>query len=243
MKRLYVVGLGPGKQEGMTLAADRALHESEIIIGYSKYVALVQPYLPEKAYMDTGMTKETERCRKALETANEGHTTALVCSGDSSVYGMAGLIYELSVDFPDVSIRVIPGVTAALSGGAILGAPLGHDFAVISLSDLLIPWETIEKRLHCAGQGDFCISLYNPGSHKRTDYLQRACDILLQYRSGDTVCGLAHDIGRDGEWYELTTLAKLRDTAVDMFTTVFIGNDQTRVIAGKMVTPRGYRLD
>lgn len=243
MKLLYVVGLGPGKQEGMTLAADRALRESEIIIGYSKYVALVRPYFPEKTYMDTGMTKETERCRKALETANEGRTTALVCSGDSSVYGMAGLIYELSVDFPDVSIRVIPGVTAALSGGAILGAPLGHDFAVISLSDLLTPWETIEKRLHCAGQGDFCISLYNPGSHKRTDYLQRACDILLQYRSGDTVCGLAHDIGRDGEWCELTTLAKLRDTAVDMFTTVFIGNGQTRVIAGKMVTPRGYRLD
>lgn len=243
MKLLYVVGLGPGKQEGMTLAADRALRESEIIIGYGKYVALVRPYFPEKTYMDTGMTKETERCRKALETANEGRTTALVCSGDSSVYGMAGLIYELSVDFPDVSIRVIPGVTAALSGGAILGAPLGHDFAVISLSDLLTPWETIEKRLHCAGQGDFCISLYNPGSHKRTDYLQRACDILLQYRSGDTVCGLAHDIGRDGEWCELTSLAKLRNTAVDMFTTVFIGNDQTRVIAGKMVTPRGYRLD
>ena len=243
MKLLYVVGLGPGKQEGMTLAADRALRESEIIIGYSKYVALVRPYFPEKTYMDTGMTKETERCRKALETANEGRTTALVCSGDSSVYGMAGLIYELSVDFPNVAIRVIPGVTAALSGGAILGAPLGHDFAVISLSDLLTPWETIENRLHCAGQGDFCISLYNPGSHKRTDYLQRACDVLLQYRSGDTVCGLAHDIGRDGEWCELTTLAKLRDTAVDMFTTVFIGNDQTRVIAGKMVTPRGYRLD
>lgn len=243
MKLLYVVGLGPGKQEGMTLAADRALRESEIIIGYSKYVALVRPYFPEKTYMDTGMTKETERCRKALQTANEGRTTALVCSGDSSVYGMAGLVYELSVDFPDVSIRAIPGVTAALSGGAILGAPLGHDFAVISLSDLLTPWETIEKRLHCAGQGDFCISLYNPGSHKRTDYLQKACDILLQYRSGDTVCGLAHDIGRDGEWCELTSLAKLRDTAVDMFTTVFIGNDQTRVIAGKMVTPRGYRLD
>ena len=243
MKLLYVVGLGPGKQEGMTLAADRALRESEIIIGYSKYVALVRPYFPEKLYLDTGMTKETERCRKALQTANESRTTALVCSGDSSVYGMAGLVYELSVDYPDVSIRVIPGVTAALSGGAILGAPLGHDFAVISLSDLLTPWETIEKRLHCAGQGDFCISLYNPGSHKRTDYLQKACDILLQYRSGDTVCGLAHDIGRDGEWCELTTLAKLRDTAVDMFTTVFIGNDQTRVIAGKMVTPRGYRLD
>ena len=243
MKLLYVVGLGPGKQEGMTLAADSALRESDIIIGYSKYVALVRPYFPEKTYMDTGMTRETERCRKALETANEGRTTALVCSGDSSVYGMAGLIYEMSVDFPAVSIRVIPGVTAALSGGAILGAPLGHDFAVISLSDLLTPWETIEKRLHCAGQGDFCISLYNPGSHKRTDYLQKACDILLQYRSGNTVCGLAHDIGRDGEWCELTTLSQLRNTAVDMFTTVFIGNDQTRVIAGKMVTPRGYRLD
>ena len=243
MKLLYVVGLGPGKQEGMTLAADSALRESEIIIGYSKYVALVRPYFPEKTYMDTGMTKETERCRKALETANEGRTTALVCSGDSSVYGMAGLIYEMSVDFPAVSIRVIPGVTAALSGGAILGAPLGHDFAVISLSDLLTPWETIEKRLHCAGQGDFCISLYNPGSHKRTDYLQKACDILLQHKGPDTVCGTVRNIGREGESFTVLTLQELRNTQVDMFTTVFIGNSQTKVVDGRMVTPRGYKHD
>ena len=240
---LYVVGIGPGKPEGMTREADEALRGADVIVGYSKYVELVRPAYPGKEFFDTGMRREAERCAEALRLARQGRRVALVCSGDSSVYGMAGLVYEMSVDFPAVSIRVIPGVTAALSGGAILGAPLGHDFAVISLSDLLTPWETIEKRLHCAGQGDFCISLYNPGSHKRTDYLQRACDILLQYRSGNTVCGLAHDIGRDGEWCELTTLSQLRNTAVDMFTTVFIGNGQTRVIGGKMVTPRGYRLD
>lgn len=242
MKTLTVVGLGPGSREGMTIAAEAALTEAQVIVGYSKYVELVRPYYPDKEYRQTGMTRETERCREALTIAEAGQDVALVCSGDASVYGMAGLVYELSGTYEGVTVRVVPGVTAALSGGALLGAPLGHDFAVISLSDLLTPWETIEQRLRCAGQGDFCICLYNPGSHKRTDHLQKACDILLETRRGDTVCGLAHDIGRSGESYELTSLARLRDTTVDMFTTVFIGNDRTRVIDGKMVTPRGYSL-
>ena len=242
MKRLYVVGIGPGSHRGMTIAADEALREAEIIIGYSKYVELVRPYYPHKEYRDTGMTRETERCALALELAQDGKTVALVCSGDSSVYGMAGLIYELAGENSEVEIGVIPGVTAALSGGAILGAPLGHDFAVISLSDLLTPWETIEKRLRAGAAGDFCMSLYNPGSHKRTDYLQKACDILLETLPAETVCGLAMQIGREGETFRVLTLGELRDTTVDMFTTVFIGNSQTRVIGGKMVTPRGYHL-
>lgn len=243
MKKLTVIGIGPGKHEGMTIAAHQALEASDIIVGYSKYVELVQPHYPDKTYLDTGMRREAERCRQALALAAEGRAVALVCSGDSVVYGMAGLVYELCADYPGVEIAVIPGVTAALSGGAVLGAPLGHDFAVISLSDLLTPWATIEKRLRCAAAGDFCLCLYNPGSHRRTDHLQRACDILLETLSGDTVCGIAAEIGREGENCRCLTLAELRDTAVDMFTTVFIGNSHTRCIGGKMVTPRGYRLD
>ncbi|MBE6990939.1 MAG: precorrin-3B C(17)-methyltransferase [Ruminococcaceae bacterium] len=243
MNRLYIVGIGPGKRSGMTMEADEALRRADVIVGYSKYVELVRPYYPDKRFHDTGMTRERERCAEALRLAREGETVALVCSGDSVVYGMAGLIYELAGEAPGVELQVIPGVTAALSGGAILGAPLGHDFAVISLSDLLTPWETIEKRLRCAAAGDLCMSLYNPGSHRRTDYLQRACDILLETLPPETVCGMAREIGRAGENWQVTTLGRLRDTPVDMFTTVYIGNSMTRVISGKMVTPRGYRLD
>jgi precorrin-3B C17-methyltransferase len=169
-----------------------------------------------------------------------GKRVAMVCSGDPGVYGMAGLIYELSVEFPGVAIEIIPGVSAANGGAAVLGAALMHDYAVISLSDLLTPWEKIEKRLQAAGEADFCICLYNPSSHKRPDYLQRACAILLKVKAPDTVCGYVRNIGRDGEERHVTTLAELHDTQVDMFTTVFIGNSQTKVIDGHMVTPRGY---
>lgn len=242
MSILYVVGMGPGSADGLTAAADAALGAADVIVGYSKYVELVRPLYPGKTFRDTGMRREAERCALALELAAAGQTVALVCSGDSVVYGMAGLVYELSGGYGGVEIKVVPGVTAALSGGALLGAALGHDFAVISLSDLLTPWETIEKRLRCAAAGDFCMSLYNPGSHKRTDYLRRACDILLETLPADTVCGLAANIGREGESARVLTLGKLRDTEVDMFTTVFIGNSRTKELAGKMVTPRGYRL-
>ena len=154
---------------------------------------------------------------------------------------MAGLVYELSVEYPDVEIDIVPGISAVLSGSAVLGAPIGHDFAVISLSDLLTPWELIEKRLALAGEGDFCICLYNPSSHKRRDYLKRACEILLNYKGEDTICGYVRNIGREGEEYHITTLKELKDTEVDMFTTVFIGNANTKVIENKMVTPRGYK--
>ena len=241
MNILYVVGIGPGEPGGMTKNAHEALLDAELIVGYKKYVELIRPYYADKEYIDTGMMQEADRCRAALEAAASGRSTALVCSGDAGVYGMAGLVYELSVNCPDVDIKIVAGVSAALSGGAILGAPLGHDFTVISLSDLLTPWELIEKRLACAAMGDFCICLYNPSSHKRKDYLKRACDILLHTISGDTVCGIAKNIGREGEAFETFTLKELRETEVDMFTTVFIGNSKTRVINGKMVTPRGYR--
>lgn len=242
MKRLYVVGIGPGNEKQMTLEAKEALADSEVIVGYTVYVNQVRDIFPDKEYLVTGMTKETERCRMALETASLGRTTAMVCSGDAGVYGMAGILLELGESYPQVDIHVVSGVTAALSGAALLGAPLGHDFAVISLSDLLTPWELIEKRLRCAAMADLAICLYNPSSRKRQDYLYRACEILLQYQPGELVCGYVQNIGREGENSRLLTLSELKDARVDMFTTVFIGNSRTKRIGERMVTPRGYRI-
>ena len=179
--------------------------------------------------------------REMARVAQDGRRTAMICSGDSGVYGMAGLVLQMAEAYPDVNVEVIPGVTAALGGGAILGAPLGHDFAVISLSDLLTPMEVIEKRLRAAAEADFIICLYNPSSRKRHDYLERACRILLEYKSGETACGYVQNIGREGEAVHLLTLAELEKTPVDMFTTVFIGNKETQMLNGCLVTPRGYR--
>ena len=242
MGKCVVVGIGPGKYEGLTIEAEAALREADIIVGYKKYVELVQPHFADKEFYDNGMRQEEARCREALKMASEGKNVAVVCSGDSCVYGMAGLVYELSVEYENVEVSAIPGVTAALSGSAVLGAALGHDFAVISLSDLLTPWELIEKRLDACAMADMCIALYNPGSHKRTDYLQKACDIMLRHKDPETVCGTVNNIGREGQCAKTMTLAELRGTPVDMFTTVFIGNSATKVVSGRMVTPRGYRI-
>ena len=240
LNKLYVVGIGPGAPEDMTLRARSALEDAQVIAGYGVYVDLVKPMFPEKEYLTTAMRKESERCRMAIEAACEGKTVAMISSGDAGVYGMAGLIYELSQG-RNLQIEVVPGVTAALSGAAVLGAPLTHDFAVISLSDLLTPWEKIERRLEMAAAADFCIAIYNPSSIRRADHLRRACEILLRHASPETVCGAVRNIGREGERTELMTLSEMKDYAADMFTTIFIGNSQTRVIDGRMVTPRGYR--
>ncbi len=237
---LYVVGIGAGSREGMTIAAQQAVECSELVVGYTKYVELLREHFPEKNYASTGMKRERERVEFALKEA-ENRTVSLICSGDPQLYGMAGLAYELSVSYPDAEIEVVPGVTAAFSGGAVLGSPLTNDFAVISLSDLLTPAEKIRRRLECAADCDMVIVLYNPSSKSRADYLQKACDIVLKHRSGETVCGYVRNIGRDGQESHVLTLSELRDTAVDMFTTVYIGNSETKIIAGKMVTPRGYR--
>ena len=240
MSELYVVGIGPGKFEGMTYEAVRALEVSDVIVGYTVYVDLVKDHCPDKAYLTTPMRREVERVELALKEAAQGKTVAMVCSGDAGVYGMSGLCEELAVNYPGVSVKTIPGVSAVLSGAALLGAPLMHDFAVVSLSDLMTPWATIEKRLRAAAAADFVLCLYNPSSHKRKDYLARACDIVLEAASPETVCGVAQNIGREGESTRIMTLRELRDTPVDMFSTVFIGNSQTRVVGGRMVTPRGY---
>ena len=223
--------------------AQSALEEAEVLCGYPVYLDLVRPYYPEKEYYATGMTKELDRCRWALETARSGRAVSLVCSGDAGVYGMASPLLELADGFPDVTVEVVPGLTAALSGGAVLGAPLAHDFCVLSLSDRLTPWEVIEKRLAAAAMGDFCMAVYNPSSKGRPDYLARAVRILLQNgKAPDTVCGLVRNIGREGQSAQVLTLAQLEQTPVDMFTTVYIGNRNTRVLQGRMVTPRGYRV-
>lgn len=240
LSKMYVVGIGPGAADQMTVRALRTLEKCDVIAGYGVYVDLVRPMLGEKEYLVTPMRREAERCRMAIDCARSGKTVAMISSGDAGVYGMAGLIYELAAG-TELEIEVISGVTAALSGGAVLGAPLTHDFAVVSLSDALTPWEKIETRLAHAAQADLCMAIYNPSSHRRPDYLKRACEVLLRYISPETVCGVVRNIGREGEASRVLSLAELKETSVDMFTTVFIGNRQTKVIEGRMVTPRGYK--
>lgn len=241
MSKIFVVGIGPGEYEQMTIRAVNALKGCDVIVGYTVYVDLVKEHFADKEFLTTPMRKEVERCRMAFEEAAKGKTVAMICSGDAGVYGMSGLMLEIGKDYPDIPVEVIPGVTAALGGGAVLGAPLIHDFCLISLSDLLTPWEKIEGRLLAAAQADFVVCLYNPSSKKRYDYLQKACDLMMRYKSPETVCGIVSNIGREGEQGKIMTLKELRDTPVDMFTTVFVGNSQTVEIGGKMVTPRGYR--
>jgi len=240
LNTIWVVGIGAGQYEGMTVGAVRALEAAEVIVGYTVYCELVRPYFPDKEFLATPMTREIERCRLALESARSGRRTAMICSGDAGVYGMASPILELADEY-GVAVEIVPGVTAALSGAALLGSPLTADFMTLSLSDRLTPWETIERRIEAAAACDVCLAIYNPSSKTRADHLRRCCGILLRSRAPDTVCGLAHNVGRAGERIELTTLAALADCACDMFTTVFIGNSTTKVIGGRMVTPRGYK--
>lgn len=242
MNRIYVVGMGPGAYEQMTIKAAETLKSCEVIVGYTVYVELLREHFPEKEFLTTPMRQEILRCKMAFEEADKGRTVAMVCSGDAGIYGMAGLMFELSRDYPDVGIEVIPGVTAALSGAAVLGSPLGHDCALISLSDLMTDWEIIKKRLLAAAEADLTIALYNPSSKKRKDYLKKACEILLTHKPAETVCGIVRNIGREGEEMSVLTLDELKRTSVDMFCTVFIGNAQTKVIGGRMVTPRGYKI-
>lgn len=242
MRKLFVVGIGPGDYNGMTVGAVKALEASDVIVGYTVYCDLIRPHFPDKVYISTPMMKETERCRLALESAKEGKTTSMICSGDAGIYGMASPVLELAAN-SDVEIEIVPGVTAASAGSALLGSPLTGDFCTISLSDLLTSMETIEKRLECAAKGDFCIAIYNPSSAKRKDHLRKACEIIMRHRSPQTVCGIARNIGREGEKTKILTLAELAEKETDMFCTLFIGNSSTKSIDGRMVTPRGYRYE
>ena len=235
------VGIGPGDRTQMTAQAMEVLRRADLIVGYKTYVDQIRPVFPDKEYAVSGMRQEISRIREALEEAAKGKTVAVISSGDASVYGMGGLLWELSEQY-DVDVECVAGITAALSGGAVLGAPLGHDFTCISLSDLLTPWGLSRRRLELAAEGDFVIALYNPSSRTRQHRYEEACRIILEHRHSDTVCGWCRNIGRQGEEWKVCTLRELEKQPVDMLTTVFIGNSRTRVIRGRMVTPRGYEL-
>lgn len=241
--KIYVVGMGPGKEEMMTGEALAALEQADVIIGYRVYLELLGERFQGKEMRSTPMRMEEERCRLAFTEAGKGKNVAFVCSGDAGIYGMASLMYEIGRFYPDTELAVIPGVTAASSGAAVLGAPLNHDFCVISLSDLLTPWEKIEKRLIAAAEGDFALVIYNPASRNRKDHLRRACEILLGCLDAKRACGYVENIGREGTRAVTCTLEELREAQVNMFTTVFIGNSGSEIIGGKLVTRRGYQAE
>jgi precorrin-3B C17-methyltransferase len=227
----------------MTAEASEVLEKSDVIVGYPVYLELLPERFRSKKLLSTPMRKEKERCILAFKEAEKGQTVSMVCSGDAGIYGMAALLYEIGEDYPGISVEVIPGITAATSGAALLGAPLNHDFCVISLSDLLTPWEKITKRLRTAAEGDFAIAIYNPSSKKRADYLKKACEILLETIEPGRPCGYVRNIGRKGCEVHTCTLNELKDRKVDMFTTVFIGNSGSEIINGRLVTKRGYRVE
>ncbi len=241
--KIYVVGIGPGREDMMTGAALEALEQSNVIVGYHVYLDLLGEKFRKKEWISTPMRQEKERCIRCFEEAKKGKQVAMICSGDAGIYGMASLMYEIGKDYPETELEVIAGITAASSGAALLGAPLNHDFCVISLSDLLTPWEKIEKRLRAAAEGDFAMAIYNPSSRKRKDYLKRACDILLDIIEEDRPCGYVENIGREGTKVVTCTLKELRNCETNMFTTVFIGNSGSEIINGKLITKRGYQIE
>lgn len=239
---LNVVGLGPGAEDLMAPRAKKAIESAEIVIGYRTYLDLVRDCIPASAeVISSSMMQEIDRCRKALELAESGKNVALVCGGDPGIYALAGLVFELARSTDSkVDIEVIPGIAAVNGCAAILGAPLMHDFAAISLSDLMTPWEVIEKRIEAAGQADFVLAIYNPKSKKRTTQIVRAQEILLTHRSPETPVGIVQGASRENQSVVLTTLGEMLHQEIGMQTTVLIGNSQTFIWNERMVTPRGY---
>lgn len=242
MKKLYVVGFGPGNQEYMCGRAREAMEEADCIIGYTTYVRLMREYFPEKEFLETPMRSEVERCRMAVKEAEKGRCVALISSGDAGIYGMAGVAYEAAFQMKaEVEIEVVPGITAASMAAAVLGAPLMHDFCVVSLSDLMTPMELIKKRIRLAAEGDFVLCIYNPRSRTRISGLDEAMDILRSCRDGKTPVGVVRNAGRAGQESFVTTLEAFDCESVDMFSVLIVGNSGTYVEKGKMITPRGYR--
>ena len=238
MGKLYVIGIGPGGLDHMTIMAKKAIEESEAIVGYTKYIDMIKTMLEGKEVFSTGMRGEEERCREALRLSKE-KVVSLISTGDSGIYGMAGLILEL---MNDEDVEIIPGLTASSAAGSVLGAPLMHDNCNISLSDLMTPYELIKKRVRNAADGDFIISLYNPRSKGRPHYLKECVDIIREYRKKDTPIAVVRHALRDGQNVKLFTLENFDESVVDMFSIVIIGNSQSYIKKDKFITPRGYKI-
>lgn len=239
MGKLRVIGIGPGSIENMTLKAYRAIEDSDIIVGYNKYIDMIKELIDGKEIYSTGMMGEEARCREALNLSKDKNV-ALISTGDSGIYGMAGLILEMK---DDEEVEIIPGITASSSAGSVVGAPLMHDNCNISLSDLMTPYETIKKRVKLAAEGDFIISLYNPKSKGRPEYLRECLDIISEYRDGNTPIAVVKNALRDGMEYTITTLEKFDTEVVDMMSIVIVGNSQSYIKDGIFITPRGYKLE
>lgn len=239
--KIYVVGIGPGNMEDISIRAYNTLKNVDIIAGYITYVDLVKDEFSEKEFYVSGMKKEIDRCEKVLELAKEGKKVALISSGDAGIYGMAGIMIEVALG-SGIEVEIIPGITSSVAGASLVGAPLMHDQAIISLSDLLTDWDVITKRIDRASDGDFVISLYNPKSKGRTEQIVEAREIMLKYKAATTPVALLRHVGREDENYTLTTLEDMLNHEIDMFTVVIVGNSKTYVKDGKMITPRGYHL-
>lgn len=240
MGKIYVVGLGPGNKENMTFRAYDVLKNSDIIIGYKTYIDLIEDMFKDKKTIKSYMKKEVARCEETLKLALEGNIVSLVSSGDAGVYGMAGLMLEIANG--QVEVEIIPGITSANASASLGGAPIVHDSVNISLSNLLTDWELIKKRIDLASQGDFVITLYNPKSSGRPELINEARDIMLKHKRKDTPVLIARNVGREGENYDITTLDKMLDYEINMFSTVIIGNSKTKVLNNKIITPRGYKV-
>ena len=238
---IYVIGIGPGSKEMMTIEAIEAIKNSDVIVGYKTYINLITEFIKDKEVLQNGMRQEIDRCKQAVEIAKQGKNVAVVSSGDSGIYGMAGLILELTTQ-EDIKVKVIPGVTASIGAASILGAPIMHDFCHISLSDLLTPWEVIEKRLRLAAEADFVICLYNPRSKGRSEHLSRAFKIMSEFKDEKTPVGIVKDVGREKEEKFICTFETMDFERVDMTTMVIIGNKSTFINKDLMITPRGYNI-
>jgi len=236
--KIYVVGIGPGKKGDMTFRAYEAMEKSDVIVGYKTYTDLVKEYYPDKEIVSSSMMKEVDRCTDVLKMAKAGKNVALISSGDAGVYGMAGIMLEIADD--KIEVEVIPGVTATNAAAAITGAPVMHDYVTISLSNLLTDWELIKKRLELAAQGDFVVSIYNPKSRGRVTQIEEAQKIMLKYKPKMTPVAIVRNAGRENEEYVVTTLEEMTKNEIDMLTIVIIGNSNTYVKNGKIITPRGY---
>ena len=244
MKKIIVAGIGPGSREDITPAVVEAVREADVVVGYKYYFQFVEPYLkPRCECIDTGMKRERERAEQAFQLAEQDKTVVVISSGDAGIYGMAPLIYEMREERQaDVEIQTLPGISAFQKAASLLGAPIGHDLCIISLSDLMTPWEVIERRIKAAAAGDFVTAVYNPKSHGRYWQLYRLQELFLKYRSGNTPIGYVRQAGRPEQEIKVTTLSTLDLDEIDMFTVILIGNSQTYISDGKMITPRGYYL-